>query len=150
MRLASILLAVVWLTGAAVAQPDSPRRRAFPGGPATPTPPAPRALDAPRRPGAPGQKSTRPMLTAAEVERDFARYRPEVERCVDRHARRPLLLEIELIIWPDGAVMKLTATPSTGPGARLQRCLRARAAAWRFSDRSGFTVTTLRMRFDAR
>jgi hypothetical protein len=88
-------------------------------------------------------------LTAAEVQRYFAPYLPEIRDCYLANARGKDVtgaLRLELIIHPNGSMYRFGfAAPGVRPpwSGKLDSCLRALAASWHLPERKGFTTAVV-------
>lgn len=88
-------------------------------------------------------------LTAAELDRYFEPYVPQVRACYLASARGPRAtgaVRLEIIIHRDGSVWKLgvVAPGVTGvSGVRLERCVQKAARSWHFPVRAGFTTAAI-------
>lgn len=88
-------------------------------------------------------------LTAAEVQRYFAPYLPEIRGCYLASARAKSAtgeLRLELIVHPNGSVYRFGfVAPGVRPPhlGKLDSCLRALASSWHLVERKGFTTAVV-------
>lgn len=88
-------------------------------------------------------------LSAAEVQRAFEPYVPEVRACYLNNARGKTVdgtLRLELIVHPSGKIFRFGfAAPGVKPPwlGKLDACLRALTEAWQFPARKGYTTAVL-------